>query len=194
MSEGIHDVRPEQYPTVIREMIRHENDVTNHRIMWLLVGQGFIANAFVSAKTEATTAYSFLSVVGTLVALSAFVMLYRSYQARGYLQFLGLQAKQGTLPEDQLPLVGWPRKRVKNWWRSVWMYPWLRRTLDLFEPWLILPFLFTTMWMIVVLRARSGLNTAVVAILGLILAAILLSGLCIVIVWSQSKEDENIEG
>ncbi|HTQ96413.1 MAG TPA: hypothetical protein VMH89_06385, partial [Candidatus Acidoferrum sp.] len=143
---------------------------------------------------EATTAYSFLSVVGTLVALSAFVMLYRSYQARGYLQFLGLQAKQGTLPEDQLPLVGWPRKRVKNWWRSVWMYPWLRRTLDLFEPWLILPFLFTTMWMIVVLRARSGLNTAVVAILGLILAAILLSGLCIVIVWSQSKEDENIEG
>ena len=74
------------------------------------------------------------------------------------------------------------------------MYPWLRRTLDLFEPWLILPFLFTTMWMIVVLRARSGLNTAVVAILGLILAAILLSGLCIVIVWSQSKEDENIEG
>ena len=34
----MYDVRPEQYTTVIREMIRHENDVTNHRIMWLLVG------------------------------------------------------------------------------------------------------------------------------------------------------------
>ena len=32
------------------QMIRHENDVTNHRIMWLLIGQGFIANAYVSAE------------------------------------------------------------------------------------------------------------------------------------------------
>ncbi len=46
----MYDVGKEQYPTVIREMIRHENDVTNHRIMWLLVGQGFIANAFVVAE------------------------------------------------------------------------------------------------------------------------------------------------
>jgi len=29
----MYDVRQEQYATVIREMIRHENDVTNHRIM-----------------------------------------------------------------------------------------------------------------------------------------------------------------
>ena len=29
----MHDVRPEQYARVIREMIRNENDVTNHRIM-----------------------------------------------------------------------------------------------------------------------------------------------------------------
>jgi hypothetical protein len=44
MSGPMYDVRQDQYPTVIREMIRHENDVTNHRIMWLLVGQEFIAN------------------------------------------------------------------------------------------------------------------------------------------------------
>lgn len=43
LRDAVYDVRPEQYPTVIREMIRHENDLTNHRIMWLLVGQGFIA-------------------------------------------------------------------------------------------------------------------------------------------------------
>src|SRR5438045_4503552 len=41
-----HDVAPGQYATVIREMIRHENEVTNHRIMWLLVVQGLIANAY----------------------------------------------------------------------------------------------------------------------------------------------------
>ena len=50
----MNDVRQDQYPTVIREMIRHENDVTNHRIMWLLVGQGFVVNAYVSVKNAIT--------------------------------------------------------------------------------------------------------------------------------------------
>ncbi|MCK7481118.1 MAG: hypothetical protein M0C28_30890 [Candidatus Moduliflexus flocculans] len=38
-------------------------------------------------------------------------MLYKSYRARGYLLFLGQQAKQGTLPEQHLPLMGWPEKK-----------------------------------------------------------------------------------
>ena len=48
----MHDVEPHLYATVIREMIRHENDVTNHRIMWLLIGQGLIANAYVNTGAE----------------------------------------------------------------------------------------------------------------------------------------------
>jgi len=35
----VNDVEPRLHTTVIREMIRHENDVTNHRIMWLFVAQ-----------------------------------------------------------------------------------------------------------------------------------------------------------
>ena len=50
MSDAVHDVRPEQYTTVIREMMRHENDVTNHRIMWLLVGQGYPATFLFEEK------------------------------------------------------------------------------------------------------------------------------------------------
>jgi hypothetical protein len=38
--------------TVIREMTVHENDVTNHRVMWLLICQSFLANAFVFAAGE----------------------------------------------------------------------------------------------------------------------------------------------
>jgi hypothetical protein len=30
--QSLNDLRPEQYATVIRELIRHENEVTNHRI------------------------------------------------------------------------------------------------------------------------------------------------------------------
>ena len=65
----MYDVRPEQYTTVIREMIRHENDVTNHRIMWLLIGQGFIANAFVTAEGADQSADLMLTFVGILVTL-----------------------------------------------------------------------------------------------------------------------------
>jgi HEAT repeat protein len=39
------DVDPQLHTTVIREMIRHENDVTNHRIMWLLIVQRRVASA-----------------------------------------------------------------------------------------------------------------------------------------------------
>ena len=46
----MHDVAPQLYTTVIREMIRHENDVTNHRIMWLLIVQGLIAKHNVTSK------------------------------------------------------------------------------------------------------------------------------------------------
>src|SRR5512134_2093295 len=104
----MHDVEPRLYTTVIREMIRHENDVTNHRIMWLLIGQGLIANAYVSAGSAREDFVSILALVGILVTLSAFVILYKSYQARGYLDFLGAAAKRGTLPEEKLPLFGWP--------------------------------------------------------------------------------------
>ena len=71
----MHDVEPRLYPTVIREMIRHENDVTNHRIMWLLIGQGLIANAYVGAGSMREEMVTVLAPVGILVTLSAFVIL-----------------------------------------------------------------------------------------------------------------------
>src|SRR5690242_3106211 len=119
----MHDVEPHLYTTVIREMIRHENDVTNHRIMWLLIVQGLIANAYVSAGKDNQDMVMMLAPVGILVTLSAFVILYKSYQARGYLQFLGSAAKTGTLSEENLPMAGWPPKRVGGWRQKVWLSP-----------------------------------------------------------------------
>jgi len=120
------DVVKEQYATVICEMIRHENDVTNHRIMWLLIGQGFLSNAFVVLGRGTESALFMRAVAEILVTLSAFVMLYKSYQARGYLQLPCQQAKQGTLQEEHLPLVGWPSKTIKGWWRDVRVCTWFR--------------------------------------------------------------------
>jgi hypothetical protein len=193
MSDTMYDIPQDQYPAVIREMIRHEDDVTNHRIMWLLVGEGFIANAYILVKSEGASTRSTLEIAGMLVALSAFLMLYRSYQARGYLQFLGHRAKQGSLREENLPLVGWPRNRINHWRRNDWLCPWFRQTHDLFEPWLLLPFLFTTLWMIGLLRARSTLHPAVILILGTILSAGMLSISSMVLVWLQGRDDSDTE-
>ena len=194
MSDALYDVRQELYPTVIREMIRHENDVTNHRIMWLLVGEGFIANAYVSVRNGSSATYFLLSLAGILVSLSAFIMLYQSYQARGYLQFLGLQTKQGMLQERHLPLVGWPRIRIKHWWRSVWMYRWVSRPRDLMEPWLLLPYLFMFVWMTSSLHVQTSLSMTVTLMLGAFLSAAILATSCIAMVWSQKKDYESPDG
>ena len=49
---------------------------------------GLIANAAVTAGKESGETASALATVGILVTLSAFVLLYKSYQARGYKRLL----------------------------------------------------------------------------------------------------------
>jgi hypothetical protein len=50
----MYDVKQEQYTAVIREMIRHENNVTNHLIMWLLAGllAAGVASTALAAETS----------------------------------------------------------------------------------------------------------------------------------------------
>ena len=91
------DVEPNLYPMVIREMNRHENDVTNHRIMWLLIGQGLIANGFVSAGKEKADVVLILAPLGILVTFSAFIILYKSYQARGYKNIFSAKLRAGRV-------------------------------------------------------------------------------------------------
>jgi len=183
----MNDIPKEQYPMVIRQMIVHEDDVTNHRLMWLLVVQGLLVNAVVTGNQGDTPTDLMLSVVGILVVLSAFVMLYKSYQARGYLHFLGQEAKRGQLLEAYLALDGWPQKRTTGWWRDVWVCPWLGHAGDVFEPWLFLPSLLLTMWLRFLLRRWSMLDSGTSLGLAVILDVVVFSGLCIVWVWSQGK-------
>ncbi len=189
----MHDVEPRLYTTVIREMIRHENDVTNHRIMWLLIGQGLIANAYVSAGTERAQSLSVLAPVGILVTLSTFVILYKSYQARGYLDFLGAQAKAGALPEECLPLFGWPSKRIKNWRKQVWPCPWLGKAGDLLEPYMFLPGLLVLVWLFVLARHELKLPAGILLLFCILVTGTLLSAFCIIWVWRQRK-DEDLPG
>ncbi len=185
----MHDVEPHLYTTVIREMIRHENDVTNHRIMWLLIGQGLIANAYVSAGTQNMAIVSVLAPVGILVTLSAFVILYKSYQARGYLEFLGRQAKNGCLREDDLPTFGWPSRRLKGWRSKVWPCLWLGKLSDLLEPYMFLPALLVLAWLLVLGRSHFGLHSGMLLMVCTVLTVLLLAVVCVVWVRGQLKDE-----
>ena len=185
----MHDVDPQLYTTVIREMIRHENDVTNHRIMWLLIVQGLIANAAVTAGREAAELVSAFAAVGILVTVSAFVLLYKSYQARGYLQFLGNAAKQGTLREQDLPLFGWPSRRIRGWRKQVWRSPWIRNFSESLEPFFFLPSLLVTAWLFILLRQWLVAGATVIVVLSAVLGVGTISVLCLVWVWRQRKDE-----
>jgi hypothetical protein len=185
----MYDVSPNQYATVIRDLIKHENDVTNHRIMWLLIGQGLLLNAYVIVRKDPEEARG-VALAGILVALSAFVLLYKSYQARGYLNFLGAEAKQGRLEEIYLRLDGWPKKRIKNWRKDIWLCPWLERAGDLLEPYLALPSLIIAAWMFLLLETWAALPTGVVTAIAVMGAASVLSAICILWVRSQTADEE----
>jgi hypothetical protein len=190
-SRTMCDVEPQQYATLIREMIRHEDDVTNHRIMWLLIAQGLIANAFVFAP-RVKGIDLMLPLVGILVTFSTFVILYKSYQARGYLQFLGHEAKLGHLEPEDLPLDGWPRMRIKGWRREIWMCAWIGRASDGLEPYLFLPILITFAWLYLLLRELIARDPIMLLVFTAFSVAAIFSVFCIAWVRSQATDEKGV--
>jgi hypothetical protein len=193
-NQSMYDVRPDQYASVIRELIKHEDDVTNHRLMWMLVIQGLLANAYVSARVADLRAANAIAIAGILVTLSAFVMLYKSYQARGYLHFLGSEAKLGRLRDKYLDMDGWPLHRIRSWRNTAWLCPWLERAGDMIEPMLFLPGMIVTTWLFLLLHQKINQPDALVlgmAVVASIFVFFLLSALW---VWSQDREKKEPAG
>jgi hypothetical protein len=164
--------------------------VTNHRIMWLLIAQGLIANAYITAGQGRSGVVITLGIVGILVTLSAFIILYKSYHARGYLQFLGVEAKRGTLREEQLPLAGWPRKRIKGWRKNVWICPWLGQFNELLEPYFLLPIVLMLAWLFLLMRKWFALDLGIILLLAALTVVLIISALCIIWVWLQGVDEE----
>ena len=188
----MNDVEPRLYATVIREMIRHENDVTNHRIMWLLIVQGLIANAYVGARREPTVSMLAMPVVGILVTLSAFVILYKSYNARGYLEFLGNEARRGRLREEHLPVAGWLKPRIRGWRERVWVRPWLGRWSDLLEPYFFLPGLLVFVWVSAFLRHELEVSAALLLLSSACATALGFFLFCVAWVRAQEKDEQDL--
>ena len=76
------------------------------------------------------------------------------------------------MQEEHLPLMGWPKRRIKGWWKGVCVCPWFRHAGDLLEPWLFLPSIFLYMWEFTLLQQWTSLFTT----FGVVLAAVLTAG------------------
>jgi hypothetical protein len=49
-------------------------------------------------------------------------------------------------------VYGWPKKRIKGWWRDVWVCPWLAQIGDALEPWLFMPGLIMSIWLFILVE------------------------------------------
>ena len=161
--------------------------------MWLLIGQGLIANAYVGAASHNAEVVLILAPVGILVTFSAFIILYKSYQARGYLQFLGDRAKHDKLREEYLPISGWPKRRIRYWRRGRWLCLWLAELRDLLEPYFTLPALLILAWLFVLLHYLFNLATPVTLAISVVVVAVMLASLCMFWVRVEGRTEEEIK-
>lgn len=121
------------YENTVREMIRHENDLMNHRISWLLTLEGLLLAAlgFAWDKTDARNLIYVFCIIGGVVSASSWRVLGGADKAiiRLYIWW------------DANKSQGYAGPGVAGFWRESWW--------DILLPWRVLPFLFIIAWLAV---------------------------------------------
>ena len=108
----------EKRAEILRSLIRHENELTNHRTAWLLVAQGILfaaAAAFVKVHWFPTIV---VGVVGFGIAMSIGHTLSNSFESRQYFKksWRELLGARGFKWEDFPPLDGgFPGLKHRKW-------------------------------------------------------------------------------
>ena len=108
----------EKHAEILRSLIRHENEVTNHRTAWLLVSQGILfaaAAAFVKIHWFPTIV---VGAIGLGIAVSIGHSLNNSFDSRQYFKnsWRALLDQRGFKWEDFPPLDGgFPGLKHRKW-------------------------------------------------------------------------------
>lgn len=108
----------EEYAATLRALIRHENDVTNHRTTWLMVTQGLLFTAVSAVIKDVPWAAAVVALVGILVTVSIGHSLKNSYDSRRYFKDLWRKRVEdrGYKMEEVLPLDGgYPGNNAITW-------------------------------------------------------------------------------
>jgi hypothetical protein len=110
--------KDEEYGATLRAMVRHENEVTNHRTTWLMVMQGILFTAASALIKEYMVPTIIVALVGILIALSLGHAIQNSFHSRQYLKGLWRKRieERGYKIEDVLPLDGgYPGNPAISW-------------------------------------------------------------------------------
>jgi fatty acid desaturase len=124
------------YASVIREMIRHENEVTNHRFTWFLVIQGVLLTAAASFWDKHWAPFFAVAILGIVTTISTFYSLRLSGQARSHLRDK-YNAKLDLYPEEkkeEFPPIAGDIPGSKGW-------PWA-------NPWILIPWVVVGTWIL----------------------------------------------
>ena len=97
-----------EYGDKLRALIRHENEVSNHRVTWLMVTEGLLVTSVSAVFKESLVATGSLAVVGILVSVSVGQSLKNSYESRQHFKKLWRKRIEDRKydEDDVLPLDG----------------------------------------------------------------------------------------
>ncbi|MGA2156007.1 MAG: hypothetical protein ABSH37_16465 [Bryobacteraceae bacterium] len=128
------------YAEQIRTMLRHENELINHRISWMATCNGLFLTAvgFAWGKQGGKVLAYVLAALGIAASASAWSSLYMATSALRRLRCLW--EEKGIHAADVPPVIGYIAPR------------WLRWLL----PWHSLPVVFAAAWLVVIVITAIG--------------------------------------
>jgi len=116
-----------KYAAVIRELIQHENTITNHRLMWMLIVEGILFAGAASFWKIHWAPFVIIAGLGIVTAVSVYHALWLSGRARGHLRKLYEEKMEGhpELIQEIPPVVGDIPGLVTLPWANPWnLIPW----------------------------------------------------------------------
>lgn len=124
-----------EYGKRVSQIILHENDLTNHRLTWLLVTQGILFSASAQFIDKHPMLFAAICIVGLLTTWSFGYALKNSFDSRQYLrrEWKAKLEKHDLRPSQLPPLDGaYPNSGVATWK----------------QPWLLVPKVILAAWFV----------------------------------------------
>ena len=172
----------ETHAAIIRSMVVHEDDVTNHRMTWLVTLHGFLFAALGFAWKDGKVLIPLLGFVGVFTSLSIMYHLFLSHLAIGRLvgmwennkpdpydgpdvighRTLELTREHNRLPESKKAYdekKGQEDNESPRQKKDVSWLNWVRREVvaRVGFPWFLLPLILAFVWSVVLIIYYAGL-------------------------------------
>jgi hypothetical protein len=127
------EVQLKEYADILREMVRHENELTNQRLTWMSTLNGLMLTGlgFIWGKPYDKQVIAVFCTLGIIVCLSGFLSLQIAEDSK--FELLRLWKEKEISPDKIPPVFGWVR---------------VNRLILPLLPWKVLPWSLIIAWVI----------------------------------------------